>query len=77
MAIGNTGLLIIRAYSEADSASPLRAEIRLTRDVSAGIERTLNLADTEGVVQVVRTWLDDVLEVLPVVSMRQGRVEGR
>jgi hypothetical protein len=77
MAIGNTGLLIIRAYSEADSASPLRAEIRLTRDVSAGIERTLNLADTDGVVQAVRTWLDDVLEVLPVVSMRQGRVEGR
>jgi hypothetical protein len=46
MAIGDTGLLIIRAYSEADSSSPLRAEIRLTRDVSAGIERTLNLADT-------------------------------
>jgi hypothetical protein len=68
MAIGNSGLLIIRAYSQAGSSSPLRAEIRLTRDVSAGIERTLNLADREGVVQAVRTWLDDVLEILPVVS---------
>ncbi|MBJ7601405.1 MAG: hypothetical protein DLM67_01555 [Candidatus Nephthysia bennettiae] len=68
MATGNTGLLIIRAYSEAGSSSPLRAQIRLTRDVSAGIELTLNLADTEGVVQAVRTWLDGVLEVLPVVS---------
>jgi hypothetical protein len=68
MAIGNTGLLIIRAYSEGDSSSPLRAEIRLTRDVSAGIERTLNLADTEGVVHAVRTWLNDVLEVVPAVS---------
>ncbi len=72
MAAGNTGLLIIRAYSEAKSSSPLRAEIHFTRDVSAGIERTLNLADTEGVVQAVRTWLDDVLEALPAVSGRHS-----
>ena len=77
MAIGNTGLLIIRAYSEADSSSPLRAEIRLTRDVSAGIERTLNLADKERVGHAVRTWLDDVLEVVPVVSGRHGSVTRR
>ena len=77
MALGNTGLLIIRAYSEAGSSSPLRAEIRLTRDVSAGIERTLNLADKDRVVQAVRTWLDDVLEVLPVVSGRHGSVTRR
>ena len=77
MALGNTGLLIIRAYSEAGSSSPLRAEIRLTRDVSAGIERTLNLADKERVVHAVRTWLDDVLEVVPVVSGRHGSVTRR
>ena len=77
MAVGNTGLLIIRAYSEANSSSPLRAEIRLTRDVSADIERTLNLADTESVVQAVRTWLDDVLEVLPVVPGRRMGVTPR
>ena len=67
----------MRAYSEAGSSSRLRAEIRLTRDVSAGIERTLNLADTEGVVQAVRPWLDDVLEVLRVVSGRHAGVTRR
>jgi hypothetical protein len=77
MAVGNTGLLIIRAYSEAGSSSPLRAEIRLTRDVSAGIERTLNLADAEDVVQVVRAWLDDVLQVMPLVAGRHAGVTRR
>lgn len=55
----STGLLIIRAYVESGSSSPLRAEIRLTSDVSVGIERTVNLVDPEVVVQVVRTWLDE------------------
>jgi len=57
----NTGLLIIRAYVERDSSAPLRAEIRLTSDVSAGIERTLVLADADVVARLVRSWLDDIL----------------
>jgi hypothetical protein len=57
----STGLLIIRAYVERDSSAPLRAEIRLTSDVSAGIERTLVLADADVVATVVRTWLADIL----------------
>jgi hypothetical protein len=57
----STGLLIIRAYVERDSSAPLRAEIRLTSDVSAGIERTLVLADADVVARVVRGWLDDIL----------------
>jgi hypothetical protein len=61
MSTGSTGLLIIRAYVEAESSWPLRAEIRLTTDVAAGIERTLNLADADAVAQVVRAWLDDIL----------------
>ncbi|MBJ7597688.1 MAG: hypothetical protein DLM67_19800 [Candidatus Nephthysia bennettiae] len=61
MSTDNTGLLIIRAYVERDSSAPLRAEIRLTSDVSAGIERTLVLADADVVARLVRSWLDDIL----------------
>jgi hypothetical protein len=61
VATDNTGLLIIRAYVERDSSSPLRAEIRLTSDVSAGIERTFVLADADVVARVVRSWLEDIL----------------
>jgi hypothetical protein len=57
-----TGLLIIRAYLENGSSSPLRAEIRLTSDVSVGIERTLTLVDRDRVSEVVRRWLDDILD---------------
>jgi hypothetical protein len=63
MPIGSTGLLIIRAYLETDSPVPLRAEIRLTSDVSAGIERTLILVDVDRVAEVVRRWLfEDILK---------------
>ena len=63
MPIGSTGLLIIRAYLETDSPVPLTAEIRLTSDVSAGIERTLTLVDVDRVAEVVRNWLvEDVLK---------------
>jgi hypothetical protein len=62
MAIGSTGLLIIRAYLETDSPVPLRAAIRLTSDVSAGIERELTLVDVDRVAEVVRSWLvEDIL----------------
>jgi hypothetical protein len=76
----STGLLVIRAYLEVDSPSPLRAEIRLTTDVSAGIERTLNLADPDLVDQVVRSWLRGMLEdgpskaVTPPSRRRHARV---
>ena len=63
MPIGSTGLLIIRTYIETESAAPLRAEIRLTSDVSAGLERELTLIDVDRVVEVVRSWLvDDILK---------------
>jgi hypothetical protein len=61
MPTDNTGLLIIRAYVERGSSAPLRAEVRLTSDVSAGIERTVVLADAELVAEVVRGWLNDIL----------------
>jgi hypothetical protein len=71
MAVGSTGLLIIRAYLETDSPVPLRAEIRLTSDVSAGIARTLTLVDVDRVAEV-RNWLvEDVLKT-PVGSHYGG-----
>jgi len=52
-----TGLLIIRAWAEPGSSLPLRVQIRLTTDVSLGVERSETLADADAVVEVVRAWL--------------------
>ena len=52
-----TGLLIVRAWIEEGSPEPLRAHIRITSDVSAGLERTLVLARPEEVCATVQEWL--------------------
>ncbi len=57
MATDRTGLLIIRVWIEEGSSEPLRAQIRLSNDVSAGIERTLTLARAEAVCATVQEWL--------------------
>ena len=51
------GLLVIRARLEVGSPAPLRAEVRLTTDVSRGIEEIVNLSDVDSVAALVRTWL--------------------
>jgi len=56
-----TGLLIVRAWVEPGSASPLRAQIRLTTDVSRGFERNLTVAQREAVVEAVQAWLSEML----------------
>jgi hypothetical protein len=56
-----SGLLIIRAWIEEGSSEPLRAQIRVSTDVSAGFERTLTLARTEDVSTAVQEWLADML----------------
>jgi len=56
-----TGLLIIRAWIEEGSSEPLRAQIRLGADMSAGFERTLILADPDQICTVVQEWLDDIV----------------
>jgi hypothetical protein len=61
MGSDRTGLLIIRAWIEAGSAEPLRAQIRLSTDVSAGFQRTLTCARAEEVSAAVRDWLAEVL----------------
>ena len=53
----HTGLLIIRAWTEQGSSEPLRAQVRLSTDVSVGIERTLTLVRDDDVCAAVREWL--------------------
>lgn len=57
-----TGLLVIRAWREVDSPVPLRAEIRLARDVSEGFQRRLTVTEAEQVTRIVLDWLAVVLE---------------
>jgi hypothetical protein len=56
-----TGLLIIRAWVEEGSADPLRAQVRVTGDISTGIEHTLTLVQPDTVGELVDTWLEGVL----------------
>ena len=57
-----TGLLIIRAWVEDGSADPLRAHIRLTGDISQGIERTLTVAEPDRVHETVAAWLQGLVD---------------
>lgn len=52
-----TGLLIIRTWTEEGSSEPLRAQIRISSDVSAGFDRTLTLTRAEDVCKMVQEWL--------------------
>lgn len=61
MTTDRTGLLIIRAWIEEGSSRPLRAQIRVTTDVSAGFERSLTSSGVEEVCATVREWLADVV----------------
>lgn len=60
MPADTTGLLVVRAWLETGSRPPLRAEVRLTADVSQGIEETLMLTNSEAVAAVVRSWLEQI-----------------
>jgi hypothetical protein len=48
---------MIRAWAEPDSTEPLRARIRMTGDISKGLERTLTLVEVAAVVELVEAWL--------------------
>ena len=56
-----TALLLIRAWVEEGSTEPLRAHVRVTDDISHGIERTLTLTQSDDVHELVDTWLDEFL----------------
>jgi len=56
-----TGLLIIRAWTEDGSSTPLRAQISKTADISTGIERESVHSDVIEVGAEVETWLREIL----------------
>lgn len=55
-----TGQMIIRAWTEPGSSEPLRAEVRIVTDASAGVEHRLTFSRTDAVCATVREWLDDI-----------------
>jgi hypothetical protein len=61
MPLDRTGLMIIRAWIEPGSSKPLRARIRLTKDVGAGLEEEMTLTDMPAVSAAVEFWLQEVL----------------
>jgi hypothetical protein len=61
MAVGDVGLLVIRAWVEEGSERPLRAEVRVTADRGRGFERELVFSEPAPVEQVVGEWLADLL----------------
>ena len=56
-----TGLLIIRAWVEEGASEPLRAQVRVSSDVSAGFERELTLVRVDDVCATLKEWLADIL----------------
>jgi hypothetical protein len=60
-----TGLLIIRAWAEPGSSSPLRIQVRLTTDVSLGVERSETVTEPDAAVEIVQIWLQDMANTAP------------
>lgn len=54
--------MIIRAWVEIDSPEPLRAHIRVTDDLSNGIESTVTVARSIEVRELIDEWLQRVLD---------------
>ena len=65
MAKTRTGLLIIRAWAEPGSSSPLRVQIRLTTDVALGVERSEAITEVEAAIEIVQDWLLDMSTTTP------------
>ena len=57
---GRTGLLVIRAWIEAGSTKPLRAEVRHTSDVSTGFSAEATMTEPDSVVAEVKTFLTNL-----------------
>lgn len=55
-------LLVVRAWRESGSTDPLRATIRLTTDTANGFTYELSVSDAATVTNVVRAWLEEVLQ---------------
>ncbi len=53
-----TGLMVLRVWTEQGSTAPLRVDVRQTHDVSLGSHRTLTLTDVDRVLAAVRGFLE-------------------
>ena len=53
-----TGLMVLRVWTEQGSTEPLRVDVRQTFDLSRAFRPTLTLADIELVLATVRTFLE-------------------
>jgi hypothetical protein len=58
-------LMLLRVWSEPDSAAPLRVDVRQTSDLSTGFRRTTTLADVDAVLATVRSFLEERPTVAP------------
>lgn len=62
MVRGRTGVLVIRAWREGSSPSPLRVDLRETHDISSGIETSGTFAEIAEVLASVEQWLLEMRE---------------
>jgi hypothetical protein len=53
-----TGLMVLRVWTEEGSTEPLRVDVRQTFNLSRGFRRTLTLTDIDLVLAAVRTFLE-------------------
>ncbi|MBW3665095.1 MAG: hypothetical protein KY469_18525 [Actinobacteria bacterium] len=53
-----TGLMVLRVWTEEGSTEPLRVDVRQTYDLSRGFRRPLTLTDIDLVLAAVRTFLE-------------------
>jgi hypothetical protein len=63
--------MIIRAWLEPGSSNPLRAQVRLTTDVTAGFSTELTLAEVGEVSATMERWLAEVVanaQPVPIVE---------
>jgi hypothetical protein len=57
-----TALLIVRAWVERGSSAPLRANIRLAKDVSGKFEPEVTVASPAAGAEAVRVFLQEVVD---------------
>ncbi len=53
-----SGLMVLRVWTELGSTAPLRVDVRHTHDLSRGFDGTLTLTDVDRVLATVRRFLE-------------------
>lgn len=53
-----TGLMVLRVWTEQGSSQPLRVDVRQTHDLSGGLRHSLTFTDVDLVLAAVRTFLE-------------------